>query len=527
MRIRSGIYLNQDFLFDKFPFSRYNLLSLFFGLGLWYIASNNQNIEIDQYRYLLVQKMQEKEIRWKTSLLLLSIYLCLFIFLTGCDKNRMGIPDPPEPLPGLPSISDRLVTRIYFDATLSMQGFVVPGSTHYTQICPYLESVIVSGWRDGKVDFFRFGERVESIDRSTYLQAGYESFYEQAHIFRRTYIEEVIRHEEQVNVQMEANRTPEGTAETDVNDTPEATQESATPTETVNARKKEAQLVIIVTDLFQDDSDITLLIDHLKGKYIKKGREVGLFGLRSQFDGTVYDIGIGEGSSLRYRGTRPFYLLVLGRHADIAHYFDRLKVNNPDAKTIIFSRYLVNPLVSFDGASIDKLDNLNNTTSISSEDPRLKQYEIVRSSEPAKISAKLKYEPLPHAMSFDTDTFKSFISAKHAPLGKTEINRDAQKCLEVISTLSKSEGDRNELRVDFSLDSPSLPGKAVYLYEVTLKPGIDTYRAPDWCSEWDMENRRDGSKTLNLVNFVRDLSQVTARMYPPKIAQFRCYIGKR
>ena len=47
-RIRSEICLNQDFLFDKFPLSRYNSLSLFFGLGLWYISSNNQNIEIGQ-----------------------------------------------------------------------------------------------------------------------------------------------------------------------------------------------------------------------------------------------------------------------------------------------------------------------------------------------------------------------------------------------------------------------------------------------------------------------------------------------
>ena len=191
------------------------------------------------------------------------------------------------------------------------------------------------------------------------MQAGYESFYEQAHIFRKTYIEEVIRHEEQlVNAQMEASSTPENITEIDVNDTPEATTEAITPTETVNERKKEGQLVVIVTDLFQDDSDITLLVNHLKEKYIKKGREVGLFGLRSQFDGTVYDIGIGEGSSLRYRSTpgnpetfRPLYLLVLGRHADISHYFDRLIANGfTEAETIIFSRYLVSPLLSFEGA---------------------------------------------------------------------------------------------------------------------------------------------------------------------------------
>lgn len=95
--------------------------------------------------------------------MLLSIYLCLFIFLTGCDTGKQGIPDPPEPLPDLPPLSDRLVARIYFDATLSMQGFVVPGSTHYTRICSNLKSVILSGWRDEKAGFFRFGEKIEPI----------------------------------------------------------------------------------------------------------------------------------------------------------------------------------------------------------------------------------------------------------------------------------------------------------------------------------------------------------------------------
>ena len=112
--------------------------------------------------------MQEKEIRWKTSFLLLSIYLCLFIFLSGCNSGcnssrNSSIPDPPEPLPDLPSVSDRLVARIYFDATLSMRGFVTPGSTHYTQICPDLERVIVNGWKDETVNFFQFGEKVEPI----------------------------------------------------------------------------------------------------------------------------------------------------------------------------------------------------------------------------------------------------------------------------------------------------------------------------------------------------------------------------
>ena len=61
---------------------------------------------------------------------------------------------------------------------------------------------------------------------------------------------------------------------------------------------------------------------------------------------------------------RPFYLLVLGKHADIDHYFDRLIANGfTEAETIIFSRYLVSPLLSFKMVlEVDPLDNLNKNT---------------------------------------------------------------------------------------------------------------------------------------------------------------------
>ena len=474
--------------------------------------------------------MQQKEIRWKTSFLLLSFYLCFFIFLTSCNScnngKDPGIPEFQDDTSDitLGDISDRLVARIYFDATLSMQGFVVPRSTRYTRMYPYLESVIVSGWKDGKIDFFRFGEQVESIDRDTYLKAGSADFYENQNISRETLIQKVIDDEDQfVEGKIETGKTPEAATETS---TPEASTEVVAPSEEIKEKQTENRLVVIVTDLFQDKSDINLLVTQLKEKYIKNGREVGLFGLRSQFNGMVYDIGIGE-APLRHQSDptnpetfRPFYLLVLGRHADITHYFDRLKVNNPDAKMIIFSRYLVSPLLSFDDAEIET-DNLNSKTinSDHSQDPRLKQYEIVRGSEPAKISAKMKYVPLPHAISFDPEVPLKI--DKPAPKGGTEESSEGEKWLEVKSGLSE-----NELTVKFTL-SESLTGKAIYLYEVTLSPDIDAYQTPDWCSDWDMGDERNGSKTLNLVNFVSGLSQVTAREHCPKIAKFHFYIGKR
>ena len=436
--------------------------------------------------------------------------------------------DTSDTTPG--DISDSLVARIYFDATLSMQGFVAPGSTRYTQICyPYLEGVILNGWRGGEANFFRFGEQVEPIDRDTYLKVGSKDFYKNENINRETFIQKIIDYEDKlVGDQMKVSNAPEESTETDTNSTPEASTEVVVPSEEIKERQTENRLVVIVTDLFQDNSDINLLVTQLREKYIQNGLEVGLFGLRSQFDGTVYDTGIGE-APLPHKSTqdpktfRPFYLLVLGRHADIAHYFDRLTANEfPEAQTIIFSRYLVSPLVSFDGTKINKLDNLNPKTYVS-QHARLKQYEIWKGSNPAKISAEIKYVPLRHAMFFDSNAVKVFVIAKDAPMGKTEICGEAEECLEVTSTFSE---DGNELSIDFELESEDLQS-AVYLYEVTLRPRIDKYRAPDWCSEWDMGEERAGSKTLNLVNFVRGLSQVTARMHHPKIATFYIYIGKR
>ena len=471
--------------------------------------------------------MQEKKIRWKTSFLLLSIYLCLFIFLTGCDTTgKQGIPDPPESLPDLPPISDRLVARIYFDATLSMQGFVAPGSTHYTRICPSLESAIVSGWRDETVSFFRFGEGVEPIDRNTYLQVGDESFY-QTDIGIKTYIEKIIENEDPlVKPQVEGSNTLEGATEIDVNDMPE---------EGNKTDSTENRLVVIVTDLFQDNGDINRLVPELKEKCIKKDIDVGLLGLRSQFDGTVYDIGIGEGSSMPYRSTpgnpetfRPFYLLVLGKHADIAHYFDRLIANGfTEAETIIFSQYLVSPLLSFEGAKIEDLENLIGDTIAKKPDSRLKEYRIRNRDEPSKISAKMKYELLPHAMSFDSNIFDSPPDVEHNRPNsnrRREIRQAAEDCLTVTSTFAEN---GNELIVDFELDSRVLPRRTVYLYKVALHPKIDTYQVPEWCSEWDMGIGRNGAKTLNLVNFVDGLTDIAVSEHQPKIAQFYFYVEKR
>ena len=466
--------------------------------------------------------MQQKQI-WqkKTNLLLFSIYVCSFIFLTSCE----GIDTPPLPplnniSPG--PISENLVARIYFDATLSMQGFVKPGATQYTQMCRYLESVIVSGWENTTVNFFRFGERVEPIDRNTYLNLSRTGFYENSRIFRETFIQKIIDYE--------AELTPDEVEESVT--TEESTETVTTPEETNNS-SKESSLVVIVTDLFQDNRDLTVLVTQLKEQYIQKGYEVGLLGLRSEFDGKVYDLG---DAPLPYQSTpgdpetyRSFYLLVLGRHADISHYFDRLMVNGfPEVQTVIFSQYLVDSLLSFENATIEDLENLNRVSIVEKPDPRVKEYRVRSKDKTSKIFAKLKLQFLSHVMPFDPSKCEADIIAEYKPdsKGKNEISLDAQECLKVSSTLSNND-DGHELSIKFNLGSQSLPRKRIYLYEITLRPDIDTFEEPEWCLKWDMGDERNGAKTLNLINFVSDLTQVTIRTHQPIIAKFHFYIEKK
>lgn len=448
--------------------------------------------------------MQQKQLCWKTDLLLFSIYLCFFLFLTSCNPDEdSGIPDFKDDISqhSLGEISDKLVARIYFDASVSMKGFVVPNSTKYKSILSPLESVITSGWKNGRTEFFSFGENVQDIDRDSYLSVGSVDFY----VEWRTYIQKIFEYEQQLDVDTSSN---------DTNNSPEGN-----------------HIVVIVTDLFQDRRDVNLLVRQLKEKYINNGLEVGLLGLRSEFDGTVYNLGT---SPILYSSKtddpetfRPFYLLVIGRHADIARYFDSLIAKGfVDAQTIIFSQHLVNPLLSFENATIDKLENLNRVSITKKPNPRAKEYRIHDRNKPSQISAKLKFQLLPHVLQFDSETFNDLMTVKYPPNGIPDVSQQAKNCLTVTSTLLKNQ-DSNELSVEFTLDSQSLPRRRIYLYEVTLHPKFDTYQPPTWCSEWDMGDEINGAKTLNLVNFVSGLEQVTTLLHNLEIAKFHFYIEKR
>ena len=94
------------------------------------------------------------------------------------------------------------------------------------------------------------------------------------------------------------------------------------------------KLTIIVTDLEGDDGD--LISERLKQYYFnpqikEQGYTVGVWAIKTQFQGNVYDPNTGK--TKFYYSTegktqedyRPFYVLFIGKYNHIANYFDQIK----------------------------------------------------------------------------------------------------------------------------------------------------------------------------------------------------------
>jgi len=440
---------------------------------------------------------------------LYSISVVLFIIVSTSGCGRQVVPPPPQPDPSdiLEPVSHTLTVRIFLDATLSMKGFVVPGpSTLYAQTLQRLESPAVGGWNTVALRFYKFGTQVLSLERSAFLRAAVDTdFYLDPEVFRETQIQKVIDHEDE-----------------DKED-PDSTNSNST-------------LTVIVTDLFQTDADVTLLVTKLKEKCVRKNLAVGILALKSQYDGIIYDVGM-NADAFQYRSNenpesfRPFYLLLLGTHADIAHYFEQLKLTglsfSEEANLMIFSRHLVNPLTSFNQLTrIHSIQNLKETRRIISSDVKndqVKQFLIHGNPLTATFAFSSGYQALPYAISFTPTDLKIEVTAQKHPENQLVANEGAANSIEI----HQMPIDTTEISLSVKLSPQSLPGKGIYVYRVVLRPRASAYQMPDWCSQWDMgTDLQNGSKTLNLNRFLTDLWQATYQIHQPKMAQFYLYFQK-
>ena len=89
-----------------------------------------------------------------------------------------------------------------------------------------------------------------------------------------------------------------------------------------SAKSKTNGTFIIVTDLFLSSKQLvgttkSQLTKPLKS-ILKKGKSIGIIGVMSSFNGTVYDIPTSTGGTTSYTDAqkRPFYIIIIGDQKD-------------------------------------------------------------------------------------------------------------------------------------------------------------------------------------------------------------------
>ena len=396
-----------------------------------------------------------------------------------------------------------------------MEGFIVPGiASRYQEMLPLLESTVERGWKGGQVSFYKFGTGIVELPERKYLEAQHPKFYLDNQINKETLIHKVID-------QAAADK-----------------------------------MTIIVTDLFQTNADVNLVINKIKEKYITNNLAVGVLAIKSEFNGKIYDVGPNNYDFV-YRSDnsnpatfRPFYVVAFGNRADVSNYFDEAFKNGlnsfPETRTVIFSRYVSEEVSSFAESAItdiSKLQDVSNLLPTDTKAEHLKQFRVLGNSTPlASFSARLGYKPLSYAIPVASPELEAEVTAFKCgvPSDRDQKGKSPQQLTqndEATRAFAIKDARLNESTLDFRAEivPAFLPGEGIYCFKSTLRP--KGYKMPDWFADWNMSSEQaetwrknpkefNGATTFNLEAFLRNLWATTLQVQKPKVAEFYCYVKK-
>jgi hypothetical protein len=420
------------------------------------------------------------------------------------------MPSPPEPTATFSPTPETLKVDLYFDATLSMQGFTqTQTSSTYQQAIPLLERAVIEGWRGGEASFFKFGNDTAPLTGRAFLDAAKPQFYSDAKYNKKTFIERVI--------------------------------DKAQPD----------HLTVIITDLFQDNADVNQLSAKLKDKFIATSLAVGVLGIRSQYQGTVYDVG-SDNYSFAYKSSdkpqsgRPFYLLAFGSHANIAQYFATLERSGmssfPERHALIFSRFITAGRTPFASAKLKTANGISEISSTnlvapSKRQDEIKAFRIIKGKREAIFTADWPYEPLPNVLEHSSVLESDVTCWKGEEAGTRVLspveNQAGKAALHVDARLLPDEGSFNRLEFQARLNVNELPAAGTYEYRIVLRPPNPTL--PGWVRDWNMRDgdikawhlkasEFNGARTYNLENFLGTLSGAVSSTSRPEAGELFVYL---
>ncbi|MEM9272880.1 MAG: hypothetical protein AAGA80_07945 [Cyanobacteria bacterium P01_F01_bin.143] len=415
--------------------------------------------------------------------------------------------------------SDIIKLEIQVDGTESMQGFVKNDrKSRYEQTLELLDVIATASWSRDKstIDYYRFGTKRQGISKQTYINAQKPNFYNVGGVFRDGQIIAAI------------------------------------PPSSAN------KLSIIVTDLYQTDADISSVIGKLKGEYLQKDYAVGILGIKSEFNGQVYDIGVRKldrpynTKGKKTEQFRPFYLIMLGSYQNIVYYFEQLQQESKGLiepeQFIIFYPRVIESTSAFDldgfpsklpqGQNVlRKISTFNNRQVIGKIIDKRSTMALLLQEDAAgnyEINNTISYFPSSYTLQVDSsrsDAFISQISGEIFDQNSQKFQPDNSQGFQFSNwQINKTESEA-ELTFSTLVDSQKIQS-GIYNFTVNLIP--NQFKEPQWWQEWNFDESSfdrnnkdnfDGSTTLNLLNFMKGMKSVTSELVETKspFAASLCY----
>ncbi len=428
--------------------------------------------------------------------------IAVVFLLTACgpDQQTISCAPPTEAPPNDLTPTDGIQLSVLIDGTPSMQGYVNNLlSSRYAQTLKLIDSASSTGWTGAKsaIKYYRFGTQKQVIDRETYLRSQLPAFYQGGADF------------------------------------------SVSRIDTVLDKPAPDRLDVLVTDLYQKDADVQIVQNQLKDRYLEQGYGVGILAIKSEFNGTIYDVGL-SGQQFGYSTAgkapplfHPFYVMILGSYGNIQHYYEQLQKNglgDVDHRFVVFYPQPVRQVSVLDSRAIlQKLPNnlqqpkvLNDGRVVLQKKSAIAPvqfFALTRKTVAEPFETKIVYAPLPHTLPIQSSAIALTTAA--------ERYQNRAKGFQSVQT------DGFQLS-DWQVEDSSLQFKARFqpdklekgIYRFNFEASPTELGEPAWWKTWTAtEGSLEGAKTNNLLPFLRGLRlSTTAQMKQQKVAIARlCY----
>lgn len=394
------------------------------------------------------------------------LIICAAILLVGCGNQVQTVPPLPGTLPNILTAPEKVDTDIYFDATVSMRGFTTQSAGNVYLTLPDLLGDLCGSM--GTVNFYGFGEQIRPLDGRSYRQFT----------------------------------------------SPDVYTEAITAVANVVDRADTNHLSIIVTDLFESESDWSNVAQKIRDKFFANHLSVAIIGIKNSFSGEIFDVGL-NAAKFNYNSFdnpdryRPFYLLIMGRDDVVKNFlrkFNERQTLPNDTGYLLLSENLTEAASDFSNFELGDVENFYSDDTLGL-DSRVKEFGLDNFNEAASFMFSWNYQPPLGACPLDLSAVDTAIEnfsitgEEWTPLDKNDVR----------VSLLKDDRQAELFLVKVALTpEKSLAEDKLNFVRIKVMPTEQGYKLPAWVELWSVNvdgaaKNFDGSKTVNLTRVLGSL----------------------